>query len=129
MRSWQTWGKEYDRGSAGEALGFRVAWCFDRWRCFAGSLRGFAVIGLAKIVPERTLAIRSAATCPDGTGQLTVDLGCAATCLACFEAYRDLPNIVIYDGRRYGLSCYDSDRAMAIYLTSDWVLARYALVA
>lgn len=49
---------------------------------------------------------------PPGFEQITVP------CPDDYETFKHLPNVVEYDGRLFGKSCFDSDHHIAVYLTS-----------
>ncbi len=82
----------------------------------------------AQIVETNSIRVELARTAPDGTGELVVRLGVPATCGDCYAAFSALPEVVDYQGRRYAKSCYNSDRATGVYLTSAWLFARLASV-
>lgn len=66
----------------------------------------------ATIVEEKTVEINSAYDYA-GVGFIEVKLPAADT----FDAYRALPNLIEFQGRRFGKSCWNSDHFTAYYRT------------
>lgn len=72
----------------------------------------------ASAVPVASVEVLSAYETVDGQGWLHVP------CADDYETYKDLPNLVEFNGSRYGKSAFNSDRHVAYYSTGH--VAKYA---
>jgi hypothetical protein len=66
------------------------------------------------LIIEKTIVITEALTLPDGVGYITIEYD--ADILG-YRAYKAAPAAIEYEGRKYGKSCFNSDRFRIYYRT------------